>query len=87
MPAKCHGCNDPLESGIFEVRIYHGQCDPQGRVESLERALKELVAAWDDYAHEERFGHGITAARAALAYKPVQLGGKVSRASKPAEPA
>ena len=60
---------------------YHSQCDPQGRVEMLERALRRI--AGQDYepitnpAGEESWTLAAAEiARAALAYKPAQMKGR-----------
>jgi hypothetical protein len=43
----CHGCNSPIEP-IAAIRTYHSGCDPQMRVEMLERALAELAAHFEE---------------------------------------
>ena len=43
----CHGCNHPLEA-LAAVRTYHAGCDPRGRAEMLERALREILEAFED---------------------------------------
>ena len=73
----CHGCNKPLDAGLFEVRTYHTQCDPQGRVTMLERAIQAFLAHWD--SDRRVIDDPVSELRAALAGRPVQM--------KPAEPA
>ena len=76
----CPYCNQPLEP-IAAVRTYHGQCDPQGRVEMLERALEcladavESLSTWDGET-PSRLVVPVERARAALAYKPAQMKGR-----------
>jgi hypothetical protein len=67
----CHGCHQPLEP-LAQVRTYHSGCDPQGRVEMLERLLGECLS---DYSHPrftDRYGMA-DRIRAALEYRPVQM--------------
>ena len=78
----CHGCNHPLEP-LAAVRTYHAGCDPRGRAEMLERALRGLMErepGTDNAGYT--YGSVLTmhisfgalqAARAALAYKPAQM--------------
>lgn len=74
----CHGCNEPIERAA-QIRTYHAQCDPQGRVEMLERALHRICAMEPSAARSDAWTmweavHAVAAA--ALAYKPAQLKGK-----------
>ena len=75
----CHGCNQPLEP-LAQIRTYHRQCDPQMRVEMLERALRAAVHALRSY----QYGNSAPAlaeqtaafSETALAYKPAQMKGR-----------
>lgn len=75
---KCAGCREPLEH-IAAIRVYHGQCDPQGRVEMLERALRDLVSMFDNHPYlpcEDGELPALDRARTAVDYKPAQLKGR-----------
>ena len=75
----CHGCNQPLEP-LAQIRTYHTQCDPQGRVEMLERALQSIAGglsaqfmqAWEGKELEAAVVVLQTEAHDALAYKPAK---------------
>jgi hypothetical protein len=87
----CHGCNRPLES-LAAIRIYHSGCDPQGRVEMLERRLAGLIGAAMTYRVHHSLPHGspredkdgadrhlseaLNKAGAALEYRPAQMKGR-----------
>jgi hypothetical protein len=81
----CHGCNSPIEP-IAAIRTYHSGCDPQGRVEMLERELQQALRQWKMHAEmsEERDlsteasteADMYRAARAALEYRPAQMKGR-----------
>jgi hypothetical protein len=75
----CHGCNRPLEP-LAAIRTYHSGCDPQGRVEMLERALGELVAAIDQQEDgldpSVRLVQAMRDAKAWLEYRPAQMKGR-----------
>lgn len=45
--SKCAGCGEKLER-IAQIRVYHSGCDPQGRVEMLERVLAELASDFEE---------------------------------------
>lgn len=48
----CPGCAQPLEP-LAQIRSYHTQCDPQGRVEMLERVLRPFVELANSiFAHD-----------------------------------
>lgn len=69
----CHGCHQPLEP-LAATRVYHGGCDPQGRVEMLERALGTLLDALGRVPDVGTLaGVEVKSARAALAYRPAQM--------------
>lgn len=80
----CPGCNEPTERGA-QTRTYHSQCDPQMRAEMLERALQLFVDA-HTWCCASDFNEAAKAARAALAYKPVQMTGAVRAASVKCDP-
>lgn len=63
--SKCSGCGEPLEM-IAQIRVYHGQCDPRGRVEMLERELRTTLKWATKMGYRELEAR----LRAALAYKP-----------------
>jgi hypothetical protein len=81
----CHGCNSPIEP-IAAIRTYHSGCDPQGRVEMLERRLTTIMSR--GLEAQIAFGDGmprtpemilreiVSIARAALEYRPAQMKGK-----------
>ena len=81
----CHGCNQPLEP-LAQIRTYHTQCDPQGRVEMLERAMENTLklsleaqmSLKDGLPHTPQMilVEIFSAARAALAYQPAQMQGR-----------
>jgi len=86
MNPTCHGCHQSLEPAT-QVRTYHSQCDPQGRVEMLERALSTILPLAEHFpcgiegsegAREmQRLCAKIAAeARAALVYRPAQMKGR-----------
>jgi hypothetical protein len=70
----CPGCNKPLrrKEPLDEIRTYHISCDPQGRVEVLEKALRETLK-W-----ATRMGYRDLEDRLskALAYRPAQTKGR-----------
>lgn len=43
----CHGCNSALEP-LAQIRTYHTQCDPRGKVDHLRRQIAVLVTALED---------------------------------------
>lgn len=68
---KCHGCHQDLEP-LAAIRTYHAGCDPYGRIERLEAALKfyadrENWKADYCYATKGALADCGTVARAALA--------------------
>ncbi len=81
----CHGCTSPIEP-LAAIRTYHSGCDPKGRVEMLEKALRTIAEKSD---HADRYfrdqGEMLIAdhcrgaaetARAALEYRPAQMKGR-----------
>ncbi len=82
--SKCAGCGEKLEL-IAQIRTYHSGCDPQGRVEMLERALAECAAPYviggrngrlDYKALKQEFVRRLSVASAALEYRPAQMKGR-----------
>lgn len=81
----CHGCNQPLEP-LAQIRTYHRQCDPQMRVEMLERALEKCMqrsleaqmALTDGLPLKPKtiLIEIVAIARAAIDYKPAQMKGR-----------
>ena len=69
----CAGCKQPLEH-IAQIRVYHTQCDPQGRVEYLEEAIRAFVTLWD--MDKRVMGDLVRQLREALAYRPAQMKGR-----------
>jgi hypothetical protein len=76
----CHGCNSPIEP-LAAIRTYHSGCDPQMRVEMLERALKEIAGLYE--ATEvtpanlnKALFRASSLADMALAYRPAQMKGR-----------
>ena len=76
---RCPGCNLPLEP-IAQIRTYHSGCDPQGRVEMLERALQVIRDYLDPTSASgigvDRIKTVDEIARRALAYRPAQMKGR-----------
>jgi hypothetical protein len=75
MMTTCPGCSQPLEP-LAQIRTYHAQCDPQGRVERLERVL----ASWREKYELEEDGRRfvsipLSVFDSALAYQPAQMKG------------
>ena len=75
----CPGCNLPLEP-IAQIRTYHTQCDPQGRVDMLERVLRlardYVETCLDDLSgepSEDEVADDLMQIDTALAYRPAQM--------------
>ena len=76
----CHGCNQPIEP-LAAIRVYHAGCDPQGRVEMLEKVLRGISQTYvETRPTPESLNRALyrvsETARAALDYRPAQMKAK-----------
>lgn len=67
----CPGCSQPLEP-LAQVRTYHTQCDPQGRVEMLERELRNVLE-WARVEGIALRAQEIASIKRVLEYRPAQM--------------
>lgn len=82
----CPACTRPIEP-IAQIRTYHSGCDPQGRVEMLEKALRRCNEAATEAGNDKRHTPGeragarmigaiIRKEMADLEFRPAQMKGR-----------